>query len=137
MALSLFFFLIHMQTQVSCHEKYCHDNNATLFVTTIMTMKQVNQACNSSIMFRVNVNILLVCAATPIINSYHSIYHQMTFYESIFLRQFSMKLLGLPPNHKTFFLVLFQDAHRTFTLPGRFTHSAQFQPSHTKTAGQS
>ena len=41
------------------------------------------------------------------------------------------------PDHKTFFLVLFWDAHRTLTLPGHFAHSAQFQPSQTKTAGQS
>ena len=35
------------------------------------------------------------------------------------------------PAYKTF------NISKTLTLPGHFAHSAQFQPSHTKTAGQS
>ena len=42
----------------------------------------------------------------------------MTFYESIFLQKFLMKLLGLLTTEH--FLVLFYDAYKTLTLPGRF-----------------
>ena len=57
------------------------------------------------------------------------------FMNRFFLRQFSMKLLGFPTTKHFFSFIL--GCPQDSKLLSRFAHSAQFQPSHTKMAGQS